>query len=93
MINLSEISSSNPLVILRGEYGVVKGENALIAAPSIKHGMVLILTDETNHITAMAQFDDEKNLEKNFQKILNDLIASGADIKNLKCNLVSKAHE
>lgn len=90
MINLSEISTSNPLVILRGEYGIIKGENALIAAPSVKHGMVLILTDEQNHITAMAQFDDEKYLEKNLEKILWDMGQNGADIKNLKCNLVAK---
>jgi len=90
MINLSDINSSQPLVILRGEYGIVKGENSLIASPSISSGIVVILSDEENKITAMAHFDGEKNLEENIDKVLSDLAANGAVIKNLKCNVIEK---
>lgn len=92
MINLSNIAIAQPLIILRGEYGIIKGDDALIASPNAKNGIVLILFDQKNKITAMAHFDNENNLEENFEKIFNELIEAGADIKNLKCNLMSKNH-
>jgi len=88
MINLSEIGSVQPLVILRGEYGIVKGDNAIIASPNAKSGVVLILSDQENKITAMAHFDSEKNIEENLEKIFTDLTQAGANTQNLKCNLV-----
>jgi chemotaxis receptor (MCP) glutamine deamidase CheD len=92
MINLSDISSSHPLIILRGEYGVVKGEDILIASPNAKNGIILIMFDQENKITAMAHFDSEDNLEENVEKVFNDIIEAGAEIKNLKCHLMSKNH-
>lgn len=88
MINLSELASSQPLIILRGEYGVIIGENALIASPNPKNGVLLVLSDSKNKITAMGHFDSEKNIEENLEKILEEMSKSGADILNLKCNLI-----
>lgn len=90
MINLSEINSQNPLVILRGEYGIIEGENSLIAAPSVKRGSILILFDEINKISAMAHFDGDKNLENSLEIILKELLARGAVLQNLKYNLITK---
>ncbi len=92
MINLSEITSAQPLIILRGEYGIIKGENSLIASPNAKNGIVLILSDIENKITALAHFDNESNLEENLEKVFNELTNAGASIKNLKCNLMTKGH-
>ncbi len=64
MINLAELNSLQPLVVLRGEYGIISGETSLIAAPNTSGGMILILSDEINHITAMAHLDGERNLAK-----------------------------
>ncbi len=88
MINLSDITSSQPLVILRGEYGIIRGDNAIIASPNSRNGVVLILSDKENKIAAMAHLDSEKTLEENLEKIFADLTQSGANIQNLKCNLV-----
>ena len=89
MINLSEISSHETLVILRGEYGVVKGENMLIASPNAKNGMVLIFTDTENKITAMAHLDSCENIKENIEKVFAELFKVGAKIENIKCNLYS----
>jgi chemotaxis receptor (MCP) glutamine deamidase CheD len=88
MINLSEINSVQPLVILRGEYGIVKGDSAIIASPNAKSGVVLILSDQENKVTAMAHFDSEKNLEENLEEIFASLTKAGANLHNLKCNLI-----
>lgn len=88
MINLSDLTTSQPLIILRGEYGIIKGEHALAASPNPKNGVLLVLSDVENKITAMAHFDGEKNLEKNLEKIFDEMSKSGANISNLKCNLI-----
>ena len=90
MINLLEVNSQNPLVILRGEYGIIKGENSLIAAPSVKRGSILILFDEVNKVSAMAHFDGDCDLQENLDKIFENLLAKGAKLENLKYNLITK---
>jgi hypothetical protein len=90
MINFSEINSQNPLVILRGEYGVTKEENSPIAAPNVKRGSILILFDEINKISAMAHFDGDKNLSENLDKLLQSFVASGAKLENVKYNLITR---
>jgi chemotaxis receptor (MCP) glutamine deamidase CheD len=89
MINLSEISLSETLVILRGEYGVIKGEDILIGSPNDKNGIVLILTDTKSKITAMAHLDDYENIEQNVEKILTEIVLVGAEIENIKCKIIS----
>lgn len=89
MINLSEISLSETLVILRGEYGIIKGEDILIGSPNAKNGIVLILTDTKSKITAMAHLDDYKNIEQNIEKFFTDIISVGAKVENIKCKLIS----
>jgi chemotaxis receptor (MCP) glutamine deamidase CheD len=88
MINLLDITSSQPLIILRGEYGIVKGDDMVITSPNAKSGIVLILTDAENKITALAHIDTQENIEENIDKILNEMTEAGANIKNLKCNLI-----
>ncbi len=88
MINLSEITNSQPLIVLRGEYGIVNGEDSLIAAPNPQKGVILILTDDVNKITAMAHFDCEENIEENIEEIIAKMLERGADLKNLKSHIV-----
>lgn len=88
MINSSGIPQSQPLVILKGEYGIVEGDNEVIASPNAKSGVVIILSDQTNKILGMTHFDCEENLEENLETILSEMATLGADIKNLKCNLI-----
>jgi chemotaxis receptor (MCP) glutamine deamidase CheD len=88
MINLAEIGTTQPLVILRGEYGIIKGSDSIIASPNAKSGVILILSDAENGITAMAHIDGDKNIETNLDKIISDLTLAGANIKNLKCKLI-----
>lgn len=88
MINPSIISQSQPLVILKGEYGLAKGDDEVIASPNAKSGVVIILSDSENKIIGMTHFDCEENLEENLEAILSEMAELGADIKNLKCNLI-----
>lgn len=88
MINSSGISQSQPLVILKGEYGIVQGDNEVIASPNAKSGVVVILSDPENKIIAMTHFDCEENLEENLEAILSEMAELGANIQNLKCNLI-----
>ncbi len=88
MINLFDVDAPQPLIILRGEYGIIKGENAIIASPNAKSGVVFILSDEQNEITAMAHFDNHQDFEKNLEKIFAEMAEMGADLHNLKCNLI-----
>jgi len=92
MINLSNINSSNTLIVLRGEYGVIKGNDFLIAAPNLKNGSVLMIYDEINKVSSMTYFDGDDNLQANIEKILREMMANGADIANLKYNLITKEH-
>lgn len=73
---------------MRGEYGTILGENALIASPNPKNGVLLVMSDSKNQITTMVHFDSEKNIEKNLEKILGEMSENGADISSLKCNLI-----
>ncbi len=88
MINLSEITNSQPLIILRGEYGIVSGEDSLLASPNPKKGVILILTDDVNKVTAMAHFDCEENIEENIEEIITKMLEKGADEKNLKSHII-----
>lgn len=83
-------SSPQPFVILRGEYAVLKGEGASIAAPNATNGTVVLLCDEENKIVSVAHLDGEENLAENLQKIFDDLAQAGADFRNLKCTIMSK---
>ncbi len=90
MIDIFSIVSSNPLVVLRGEYGIIKGENSIIASPDAKSGIVILISDAENKVSAMAHVDNEENIDQVLEKVIKDLVANGAEIKNLKCNLMGK---
>lgn len=88
MINLSEITNSQPIVILRGEYGIVTGTDSVIAAPNPQKGILLILSDAVNKVVAMAHLDCEENIENNIDKILSEMSAKGANISNIKSHII-----
>jgi hypothetical protein len=88
MINLTDISTCQPLVVLRGEYGVVKGEESIIASPNAKSGVIVIISDQENKVTALAHIEDEEKLDKNLEKIIADMVEMGADSNNLTCNIM-----
>jgi mevalonate kinase len=88
MINLSEVTNSQPLVILRGEYGIVAGNDSLIAAPNPKKGVILILSDNINKVVSMAHFDCEENIEANIDNIIQEMTQQGAEISNLQSHII-----
>ncbi len=88
MLNLFDTDTPQPLIVLRGEYGIISGDNAIIASPNAKSGVVLILSDAPNKITAMAHIDEHQDPEKNIKKILAEMVKLGADPKSIKCNLI-----
>ena len=88
MINLFDIDAPQPLIILRGEYGIITGDSSIIASPNAKSGVVFILSDEQNKITAMGHIDDHQDFAENIEKILAEMAAAGANLQNLKCNLI-----
>jgi chemotaxis receptor (MCP) glutamine deamidase CheD len=88
MINLFDIDTPQPLIILRGEYGIIKGDESIIASPNAKTGLIFILSDTENKITAMAHIDNHQDLYQNLEKILSDLSEMGANMQNLKCNMI-----
>jgi chemotaxis receptor (MCP) glutamine deamidase CheD len=88
MQNLFDVDTPQPLIILRGEYGIISGDNAIIASPNAKSGVVFILSDVSNKITAMAHLDEEQNPEENIEKILSEMAKLGANLSNLTCNIV-----
>ncbi|MBP7710210.1 MAG: hypothetical protein KA100_03985 [Rickettsiales bacterium] len=88
MLNLFDTDTPQPLIVLRGEYGIIKGDNSIIASPNAKSGVVFILSDAPNKITAMAHLDEHQDIEENIEKILAEMIELGADLKNFKCNLI-----
>lgn len=88
MINLFDVDSPQPLIILRGEYGIIKGDNEIIASPNAKSGIIFILSDEQNKVTALAHLDSHQDFEKNLKRILAEMAEMGANIHNLKCNLI-----
>jgi len=85
---LSEITNSQPLVILRGEYGIVSGHDSVIASPNPKKGVILILTDAINKIVAMAHFDCEENIESNIENVISEMVKQGANTANLKSHII-----
>ena len=93
MIDLSDLTNHSPLVILRGEYGIVKGENSLLASPNAKNGIILILSSVENQMLVMAHFDDDDKIQANLEKILNEMLQAAGSIKNIKCNLMGKEDE
>lgn len=88
MLNLFDTDTPQPLIVMRGEYGIISGDNSIIASPNAKSGVVLILSDAPNKITAMAHFDTHQDVEENIEKILAEMLKLGAELKNLKCNLI-----
>ncbi len=88
MINLSEITNSQPIVILRGEYGIVTGADSVIASPNPQKGLLLILSDQISKVVAMAHLDCEENIESNLDQIINEMIAKGANISNIKSHII-----
>jgi chemotaxis receptor (MCP) glutamine deamidase CheD len=88
MINLTDISSCQPLVVLTGEYGIVKGDESIIASPNAKSGVIVIISDQENKITALAHIEDEEKLDENLGKILADMIEMGANSNHLTCNIM-----
>jgi chemotaxis receptor (MCP) glutamine deamidase CheD len=88
MINLTDISSCQPLVVLTGEYGIVKGDESIIASPNAKSGVIVIISDQENKITALAHIEDEEKLDENLEKILADMIEMGANSNHLTCNIM-----
>ncbi len=88
MLNLFDIDSPQPLIILRGEYGIISGDNAIIASPNAKSGIIFILSDVQNKITAMGHIDDHQDFEPNIERIIKEMADMGANIQNLKCNLI-----
>ncbi len=90
MLNLSKLMSSNTLIISEGEYGVIEGENSLIASSKSNSGIILVLTDKNKKITSMAHINDEESIEENLDRIFADMTSMGADIKNLQCNLIGE---
>ncbi len=87
MINFFEDDTPQPLIILKGEYGIITGDNAIIASPNAKSGVVMILSDEKNKVTALAHFDENHDLSESLENIILEMVKAGAEIKNLKCNL------
>ena len=88
MINLTDISTCQPLVVLRGEYGVVKGDESIIASPNAKSGVIIIISDQENKVTALAHIEDEEKLDENLEKIIADMLEMGADLNYLTCNIM-----
>jgi chemotaxis receptor (MCP) glutamine deamidase CheD len=88
MLNLFNTDTPQPLIVLRGEYGIISGNNAIIASPNAKSGVVFILSDPQNKITAMAHLDNHQDVEESIKTIIAEMIEIGADPKNLKCNLI-----
>ena len=88
MLNLFDIDTPQPLIILRGEYGIISGDNTIIASPNAKSGTIFILSDTENKITAMGHIDDHQEFEPNIEKILQEMAKMGANLQNLKCNLI-----
>jgi len=88
MINLTDISNSQPLVVLRGEYGIVKGDESIIASPNAKSGVIVIISDHENKVTALAHIEDAEKLDENLEKIIADMVEMGADSNYLTCNIM-----
>lgn len=88
MINLFDIDTPQPLIILRGEYGIISGDSSIIASPNAKSGIVILLSDEENKITAMAHIDNHQDFEESIKKILAEMASTGANLEKLKCNLI-----
>jgi chemotaxis receptor (MCP) glutamine deamidase CheD len=88
MINLTDISTCQPLVILSGEYGVVKGDDSIIASPNAKSGVIVIISDQENKVTALGHIEDTEKLDENLEKIIADMIEMGADLNHLTCNIM-----
>lgn len=87
MINLFDGDTPQPLIILRGEYGIIRGDNSIIASPNAKSGVIVILSDPENKIAALAHFDEEQDLKATIEKIISEMVELGANIQNIKCNL------
>jgi chemotaxis receptor (MCP) glutamine deamidase CheD len=88
MINLTDISTCQPLVVLRGEYGVVKDDESIIASPNAKSGVIVIISDQENKVTALGHIEDTEKLDENLEKIIADMIEMGADLNHLTCNIM-----
>ena len=88
MHSLQEISSDKTLVILRGEYAIILGDDQIIASPDAKKGEVLVICDSKRKITLMAHFDNFDHAEKELDKILLSLRDAGWNPNNGECHLV-----
>jgi chemotaxis receptor (MCP) glutamine deamidase CheD len=88
MINLTDISTCQPLVVLRGEYGVVKGDESIIASPNAKSGVIVIISDQENKVTALAHIEDDEKLDENLEKVIADMLEMGADSNSITCNIM-----
>ncbi len=87
MINFFDEDTPQPLIVLKGEYGIISGDNSIIASPNAKNGVVMILSDAKNKVTALAHFDESQDFKENIENIIAEMIDAGADLANLKCNL------
>lgn len=92
MIDLHNIATVKPEIVLRGEYGLVSGNNIIIL-PNAKNGKIVILFDTEKQIAAIAHFDGADKVEENLNNILNDMRQLGSEIKSTKCNVMEKEFE
>ncbi|MES2961953.1 MAG: hypothetical protein V4694_06170 [Pseudomonadota bacterium] len=88
MINLTDISTCQPLVVLRGEYGIVKGDESIVASPNAKNGVIVIISDPENKVTALAHIEEEDKVDENLERIIADMIEMGANSNHLTCNIM-----
>ena len=89
MIDLQNITQRKPEIVLRGEYGIVVGDSAIIA-PNAKNGKIVILFDTEKQIAAIAHFDNAEKVDENISNILDEMSQLGSEVKDTKCSIMEK---